>query len=81
VTAVHVTMHACQRYVERIDGRLTIEEARAEIQGHACAISTAAAFGARIVKTSRAKLVLQGARVVTVLDRHWLVNSDVMALS
>ncbi len=76
MTAVHVTMHAAQRYVERIDGRLTIEEAFAAIQEHGPAISAAAAFGCHVVKTSRAKLVLQGNRVVTVMNRHWLIISN-----
>ncbi|MEH3121204.1 MAG: hypothetical protein PGN16_04355 [Sphingomonas phyllosphaerae] len=76
MTAVHVTHHAAQRYVERVNGNLTLEEAAEAIRGHASAIEAAAAFGCRVVKTSSAKLILEGRTVVTVMNRHWLIISQ-----
>lgn len=81
MTAVHVTHHAALRYVERVNGKLTLEEAAEAIRSHASAIEAAAAFGCHVIKTGSAKLVLDGRTVVTVMSRHWIVMSNRRALS
>ena len=73
--AVHVTRHACTRYVERINPTLTPAEARATIERSAKAIETAQRFGCRVVIAGRAKLLLDGTRVVTVILRGWPTNT------
>lgn len=69
MTAIVITAHAAQRYVERIDPSLSIEQARAEIHTHERAVSAAHSFGCTCVKlANRGRLILdaEGA-VVTVL--------------
>lgn len=62
-----VTNHAAARYVERVDPRLTPDQARAEMLGAAHAIDIACVFGAKMVKMGNgARLVLEGEVVVTV---------------
>lgn len=68
---IHVSRHACERYVERVDPRLTLAEAEVIIRTHAPAVRVAAAFGCKVVRTgSGAKLLLEGLSVVTVLNRR-----------
>ena len=68
---VHVSRHACQRYIERVDSSLTLEQADAAIRAHARAIRIAASFGCGVVRTGcGAKLLLEGLSVVTVLSRQ-----------
>lgn len=70
MTAVHVTMHACERYIERVNGKLTIKEAAEAIRGHASAIEAAARFRCHtVIMGEGGKLLLAGTRVVTVLPR------------
>lgn len=67
---IHVTSHACERFVERIDSRLTFDQARAAILRSAAAIECAARFGCGTVRLGNgARLVLVGATVVTVKGR------------
>lgn len=65
-----ITHHACERYIERVDGSLTLEQAKARIAVSERAILAAAAFGCPTVRQGTgAKLVLSGATVVTVIAR------------
>lgn len=65
---IHITAHAAERFIERIDGRLTFDQAREAIAAHAPAIEKAAAFGCKVVKLGcGGRLVLEGTKVVTVL--------------
>lgn len=70
-----VTEHAIDRYIERIEpiGR---SEAHASIAAAENAIELAASLGAHIVKTAKAKLILQGTRVVSVIPKSWIDHSD-----
>lgn len=71
MTHVHVTRHAAERYLERVNPRLTLSEAIAELSGRA--IQRAAEFGAPYVKLGTGQhVVLEGSTVVTVLtkDQH-----------
>lgn len=78
---IHVTDHAAQRYVERIDGSLSIEQAHAIIATHERIVTAAAAFGAPTVRLGNgARLVLVGTRVVTVLARHQLSPSQLVPM-
>lgn len=74
--AIHVTQLAAERYVERVNPYLTLDEAAEAIRRHTAACCKAAGFGAKIVITSEARLLLDGLNVVTVLHRkqrtpHW----------
>jgi len=70
MTAIIITAHAAQRYVERVNPSMTLDQTRVEIASHSAAIRVAAAFGCRCVRTGLgAKLVLDGESVVTVLPR------------
>lgn len=63
---LYVSLHAAQRYCERVNPRLTIAEAIDELQS--TAIRKAAEFGAPYVKLGTGqRIVLQGWSVVTVL--------------
>lgn len=65
-----VTAHAAQRYVERIDPRLTQVEAIAAILQSERAIRAAAMFGCGTVKRDDGtRLVLEGLTVTTVVAR------------
>jgi hypothetical protein len=80
MTGVHVTHHAAERYVERVDGSATIKTAIAAIEAHAPAIELAAAFGAKIVKRGDGvRLILEGQTVVTVIGRHTGLPRDAKA--
>lgn len=71
---IFVSRHAVDRYIERVDGSLTPEEADAEIRRHAPAIIRSADFGCRVLRLGNgAKLVLEERKVVTVLSR-WQMN-------
>lgn len=63
---IHVTMHSCERFIERVRP-CTMDEAREAILAHARAIEAAAAFGCEVVRCgSGERLVLDGTRVLTV---------------
>jgi hypothetical protein len=71
----HVTHHAVECFIERINPTLTFEQARARIIASSKAIEVAAAFGCNVVRTGDgAKLVLVGERVVNVVHRCVLVR-------
>ena len=76
---IHVPLHARQRFVERIDPTLSLDQAAEEIRRAENACRAAVAFGASVVKTGRAKLILDGMAVVTVLPRNWVDHSDLRA--
>ena len=63
----HISAHACQRFVERVNPKLTLAEAHAEIEAHARAIEAALSLGCKCVRLgNHARLILDGPRVVTV---------------
>jgi hypothetical protein len=63
---IHVTRHAADRYLERVDGRLTLAEAIEALSSPA--IQRAAQFGATCVRLGTGqRIVLEGSSVVTVL--------------
>lgn len=63
---IHVSRHACQRFIERVKP-CSYAEARAAILASARAIETAARFHCAIVKRGDgSRLVLEGDHVVTV---------------
>lgn len=65
---VHCTRHAAERFVERIDPTLSLEQASTRILTSAPAIRVAAAFGCKtVIRGDGAKLVLDGTRVLTVI--------------
>ena len=69
LAAVHVTEHAVDRWCERVENAPR-DRVRATIEAAAPAIAFAAEHGARVVKMGcGARLILEGARVVTVLGR------------
>jgi hypothetical protein len=69
---IHVSNHACERFIERVEA-CTFEEARAAIMAHEKAIEAAAKFGCEVVRCGRGeRLVLSGNRVVTVYAAHTL---------
>lgn len=75
-----VTENAIDRYIELIEP-VSRGDARNHIASAERGVEAAARFGAHIVKTAKAKLVLQGNRVVTVLPHNWidhigLTNAD-----
>lgn len=70
---LRVTRHAAQRYVERVNPRLTLAEAIDVLQ--APLIQRAAAFGAAYVRLGTGQRVaLQGSVVVTVLPKDQRVK-------
>lgn len=64
-----VTHHAAERYVERVDGSLTLEQAVTAIQASDRAIRCAIGFGCSTVLTGKARLIIKEGKVVTVLSR------------
>lgn len=75
---IHVTLHAAQRYVERVNPRLSVSEAVEAIRRHGPVIEIAIRERAPIVKLGTGqKLVLKGGAIVTVLPRDsisWAFN-------
>lgn len=68
---IHVTNHAANRWIERVDPRLTLDQARDEIRTHTRAIVAASDFGAHTVKLAcGARLIVEHRNVVTVLSRE-----------
>ena len=68
-----VTMHAAERYCERVNPALTVSQARSAIAAHASAIECAIAFGAHVVRIGTGqKLVIEGDAVVTVAPRDFM---------
>lgn len=75
---VHVTQHAIDRYIERIEPTLSVDQARARIMASEGAIKVAADFGCRCVRTGiGAKSILVGDRVVTVIGQSW-ISADIL---
>jgi hypothetical protein len=67
-----VTMHAAERYCERVNPALTVSQARSAIAAHTRAIECAIAFGAHVVRIGTGqKLVIEGDTVVTVAPRDF----------
>jgi hypothetical protein len=69
-----VTQHAAQRWCERVNPRLTPDQAAVVISQHSPAVTKAAAFGCKVVRlANRFKLILDADRVVTVIatDVPW----------
>ena len=63
-----ITTHAAERYIERVDPTLTLDQARAAILTSERAVEAAAGFGCRTVKLGNGgRLQLDGLTVVTVL--------------
>jgi len=70
---VIVTGHAIERWIERINPRATWAGAEAAIRSHSLAIRRAALVGCTCVKLGEGmRLILDGARVVTVLPKGWV---------
>lgn len=68
---IHVTQNAIDRYIELIEP-VSREVARSRIASAERGVEAAARFGAFVVKTATAKLIIQGHRVVTVLPKNWI---------
>jgi hypothetical protein len=69
MTAVHVSHHAAERYVERVEP-CTIEQAKERILRASKAIQAAAAIGCEVVRLGcGARLVIDGLRVIAVYPR------------
>lgn len=67
---IHITYHAVQRWIERVEA-VSFDEAVVAILRHTPAILTAIEMGCCCVKLGcGARLVLDGARVVTVYPRQ-----------
>jgi hypothetical protein len=63
---IHVSIHACERFIERCH-RCSIEEAKEEILSHTRAIEAAARFHCEVVRLGDgSRLILKGERVITV---------------
>lgn len=70
IAPIRVSMHAAERWCERVDPAASLAEAVERIQESSRAIRIAAAFGCHCLKLGcGAKLVLDGETVVTVLPR------------
>jgi hypothetical protein len=66
---IHVSIHACERFIERGHPSCSLEEARAEILSHSKAIECAARFACEVVRLGDgSRLILKGERVVTVYE-------------
>lgn len=64
---IYVTRHAAERFIERVDPRLTFDQARDAILASAPAITVAASIGCTVIRRTGHKLILDGARIVTVI--------------
>lgn len=65
---IHVCHHAAERWIERVNPAMTIDQAKAEIRTHSRAIVLASDFGAHTVKLGcGARLIVEDRKVVTVL--------------
>lgn len=65
---IHISNHAIERWLERVDPKASWAEARQALSGPA--ITLAAEFGAPFVKLGTGqRVVLQGSRVITVLPK------------
>lgn len=74
MTAVLISHHAAQRWIERVNPRATMPEAYAAIQSYARVIRIAIGFGARCVRLAcGAKLIIAGGVVCTVYRREWML--------
>jgi hypothetical protein len=68
MTRLHVTRHAAERYLERVNPRLTMEEAVEAVSSPT--IRRAAEFGAAYVRLGTGqRIALDGFVVVTVLPK------------
>ncbi len=76
MTSFIVSLHAAERWCERVNPRITPVEAIGEIERHDRAIAAAIKFGCRYVKIDRhTRLVLDGAVIVTVFGSGMLPRS------
>jgi hypothetical protein len=67
----HISTHAAERYIERFDRRLTVEQARELLMRSAAIIDAASRYGAESVKLGNgARLILRGDVVATVKQAH-----------
>lgn len=67
MSGLYVSDHAAQRYCERVNPSLDLQQAKGEIMKSAKVLKTAADFGCSAVKLScGARLILQDRVVVTV---------------
>ena len=64
-----ISLHARQRYVERINPALTLDQAADAIRGHTRALDAAESMNSRVFirLASGARFLVEGDRVVTVL--------------
>jgi len=68
-----ITVHASERYVQRVNPALTVSQARSAIAAHTPAIECAIKFGAHVVRIGTGqKLVIEGDTVVTVAPRDFM---------
>lgn len=68
--AYSISAHAAQRYIERVEPGLTVDEARAEIRSHERAIQSALSIGCQSVRLANGVRIIvdcQLGQVVTVL--------------
>ncbi|HVM38316.1 MAG TPA: hypothetical protein VM265_08020 [Sphingomicrobium sp.] len=72
---IHITEHAIERYIERV-AHVDRATAYAAIASAERGVEAAARFGATVVRTATAKLVLDGTTVVTVHSRRHIDNGD-----
>ena len=71
---IEVTHHAAQRYVERVNPALSLDEVRREIMSHERAIMVAIRERCECVRLGcGAKLIVREGRVVTVFERQWIL--------
>lgn len=67
---IHVTQHACERWIERVDPLASIETARLAILAHEPMLNAAVNFGCHQVNLGcGARLLLKGHTVTTVAPR------------
>lgn len=70
MTAITITTHATQRWIERVDPGASFEQARAAIARHESAVLAASRFGCKTVKLGNgARFILDGATIITVIAR------------
>ncbi len=74
MTPAYVTLHAAERWCERVDRNASLADAIEAIQEHTPAITTAIRFGCHCVRLGTGyKLVLREGKVVTVMRRRDMV--------
>lgn len=68
-----ITENAIAAYISNVEP-CTRDQAIAAIASAERGVAAAAKFGAHVVKTAKAKLLLDGETVVTCGNRHWIDN-------